>query len=307
MLMVSIAIGAAGCGERRGAGGGELSGSIRIDGSSTVFPLTAAVAEEFILAGGRGVRLTVGVSGTGGGFSRFCGGEIEIADASRPITETERAACARNGVEFLEVPVAYDGIVVVVNPQNTWTDCLTVQELRRIWRPASTVERWSDVRAAWPAEEIHLYGPGTDSGTFDYFTEAIVGEADASRPDFTASEDDNVLIQGVAGDPHALGYFGFAFYQENRGQLGLVAVDGGRGCVTPTPQTIQTGTYAPLSRPIFIYVDRAALERPEVRAFVRFYLENAATLAPAVGYVALDAAQYRRGLERVGEVGGAGA
>ncbi len=290
------------CGEREQPADGELRGSIEIDGSSTVYPITEAVAEEFMAETGRGVRVTVGVSGTGGGFKRFCAGETAISDASRPIKASEREACERAGVAYLEIPVAYDGIAVVANPANAFLECLTVAELRRIWESGSTVRRWSDIRPEWPSEEIHLYGPGTDSGTFDYFTEAIVGEAGASRPDYTASEDDNVLVQGVAGDPNALGYFGYAYYEENAERLKLVGVDAGSGCRLPARETIKTGEYAPLSRPVFIYVSESALDRPEVAAFVQYYLENAGELVPQVGYVALDPSMYQGGLRQVARV-----
>ncbi|HEX6939698.1 MAG TPA: PstS family phosphate ABC transporter substrate-binding protein [Longimicrobiales bacterium] len=294
---------AAACGEQaRPPAGDGPSGSIEIDGSSTVYPITEAVAEEFMIETGGRVRVTVGVSGTGGGFKRFCAGEIAIGNASRRIREGERAACRRAGIEYLELPVAYDGISVVVNPANAFVQCLTVAELRRIWEPGSTVRRWSDVRPEWPAEEIRLYGPGPNSGTFDYFTGAIVGEEGASRPDYTASEDDNMLVQGVAGDRSALGHFGYAYYEENAEQLKVVGVDGGTGCVMPTRESIRSGRYAPLSRQIFIYVNAASLRRPEVAAFVRFYLETAGELATQVGYVALEPSKYRDGLRQVDQV-----
>ncbi|HEY8380251.1 MAG TPA: PstS family phosphate ABC transporter substrate-binding protein [Nannocystis sp.] len=287
------------CGDRGASAAGGLSGSIEIDGSSTVYPITEAVAEEFMLATGRGVQVTVGVSGTGGGFKRFCAGETAISNASRPIKATERGACEAAGVRYLELPVAYDGIAVVANPSNDFVECLTVEELRRIWQPGSLVRRWSDVRPGWPATEIRLYGPGTDSGTFDYFTGEVVGEEGASRPDYTASENDNVLVQGVSGDPGALGYFGFAYYEESADQLKLLGVDNGEGCVQPTVDAIRTGRYAPLSRQVFIYVNEAALARPEVAAFVRFYLEHAGVLAREVGYVPLEPSMYRDGLQKV--------
>ncbi|MGH7544864.1 MAG: PstS family phosphate ABC transporter substrate-binding protein [Gemmatimonadota bacterium] len=284
------------CGGGEGARG--VQGSVQVDGSSTVYPITEAVAEEFLKQAGN-VRVTVGISGTGGGFKRFCAGETDISDASRPIKPSEAEACAQNGVEFVELPVAYDGLSVLANPRNAFCDCLTVAELKRIWEPGSTVRRWSDVRPEWPNEEIHLYGPGTDSGTFDYFTEAIVGKEDASRPDFTASEDDNVLVQGVEGDASALGYFGYAYYIRNEARLKLVGVDDGSGCVKPSPPTIEDGTYAPLSRPIFIYVSRRSLVRPEVAAFVRFYMEHAPELVPQVGYIALAESRYQENLRAI--------
>jgi phosphate transport system substrate-binding protein len=285
--------------QQDGAGGadGDLSGAVVIDGSSTVFPITEAVAEEFQIAN-PGARVTVGYSGTGGGFSRFCGDEIDITGASRPIADDERAACAAAGIEFMEMPVAWDGLSVMVNPANDAVQCLTMEELRRIWEPDSQVETWSDVRPGLPAEEISLYGPGTDSGTFDYFTEAVVGESGASRADYQASEDDNILVQGVAGDQGALGYFGYAYYIENQDRLKLVGVDAGSGCVLPSDETIEAGTY-PLARPIFIYVKRSALDRPVVDGFVRFFMENAAELVPTTGYHAMDAGQYQQNLSGI--------
>jgi len=272
-----------------------LSGAVRIDGSSTVFLVTEAVAEEFQIEN-RQVRVTVGISGTGGGFKKFCAGETDISDASRAIKESELEMCRAAGIEPKQLTVGYDGLAVMVNPANDFASCMTVDELKRVWEPNSAVATWRDIRPEWPAEEIKLYGPGTDSGTFDYFTEAIVGEEDASRPDFTASEDDNVLVQGIAGDQYALGYFGYAYYAENTDKLKLVAIDAGDGCVEPTPETVQSGEYEPLSRPLFLYVNETAMERPEVMAFVRYYLENAATLVPQVGYVALDDARYQASL-----------
>lgn len=283
-------------------GGAELSGNILIDGSSTVFPISEAVAEEFGLENPN-VRVSVGVSGTGGGFKKFCAGETDISDASRPIKQSEIEQCQANGIEFIELPVAFDGLTVVVNPENDWATCMTVDELKMIWEPSAqgVITKWSQVRPDWPDETLSLYGPGTDSGTFDYFTDAIVGEEGASRGDYTASEDDNVLVQGVANDKYALGYFGFAYYIENQGKVKAVAIDGGNGCVEPTVETINNGTYQPLSRPIFIYVSTKALERPEVEAFVNFYLDNAATLAEEVGYVGLPEKAYELAKERVAQ------
>lgn len=285
--VIALAMGCGGGGEAEGG----LAGMVTLDGSSTVFPISEAMAEEFQIAN-PGVRVTVGISGTGGGFKKFCGGETDISDASRPIKETESELCAENGIEPLEIPVAWDGLTVVINPANDWASCMTVNELKRVWQPGSTVERWSDVREGWPDEEIKLYGPGTDSGTFDYFTEAIVGEEDASRPDYTASEDDNVLVVGVEGDGGALGYFGFAYFEENQDRLRAVSVDNGSGCVAPTRESIESGGYEPLSRPMFIYVSAASLARPEVRAFVEFYLSMATALVPEVGYVPLGGERY---------------
>ena len=265
-----------------------LSGSVLIDGSSTVFPITEAVAEEFNKVE-RNVRVTVGISGTGGGFQKFCNGETAIQDASRQITASEIAACSAKGVEYIELPVAYDGLAVVVNPQNTWATCMTVAELKKLWEPAAqgTITKWNQIRPEWPNETIKLYGAGTDSGTFDYFTEVINGKSKASRGDYGASEDDNVTVQGVSGDRYALGYFGLAYYEENKGKLKDVQIDEGKGagCVTPNQQTVEAGTYSPLSRPLFIYVRKADAEKPEVKAFVDFYIKNAAKLAADVGYV----------------------
>ena len=293
-LLASLTVGlvfvACGGGESGGASDG-LTGRVEIDGSSTVYPISVAVGEEFQIAN-PDVRVTVGFSGTGGGFKRFCNGETDISDASRPIRESEKENCAAAGIEYVEVPVAWDGLSVVVNPENDFVQCLTVDELKRIWEPNSTVTTWRDVRPEFPAEEISLYGPGTDSGTFDYFTEAVVGEAKSSRSDYQASEDDNILVQGVAGDEYALGYFGYAYYVENPGRLKLLGVDSGSGCVQPSDATIADGSYAPLSRPLFVYVKKSAMQRPEVRAYIDFLLAHAAELVPSTGYHPLDDARY---------------
>ena len=276
----------------------KLSGTFEIDGSSTVFPITEAVAEEFHNAYPK-VRVNVGVSGTGGGFKRFTVGDTVISNASRPIRDSEAQAAADNGIEYLELRVAVDGLSVMVNPSNDFVDCLTVEALGNIWKPDSTVKTWKDVNPAWPDDEIRLYGPGTDSGTFDYFTEEIVGEVRSSRSDYLASEDDNFLVQGIYGDRNSLGYFGYAYYSENPDKLKLVAIDDGVGCIPPTPETIEDGTYTPLSRPLSIYVNKAALDRPEVKAFVEFYMENAAELATEVGYVRLSESEYAANLGMV--------
>ncbi|MBI4329352.1 MAG: PstS family phosphate ABC transporter substrate-binding protein [Chloroflexi bacterium] len=278
---------------------GTLAGTIEVDGSSTVFPISEAVAEEFHKKH-PGVQVNVGVSGTGGGFKRFVVGETQVSDASRPIAASEAAQAKANGVEYVELPVAIDGLAVLVNSQNTWVTCLTTVELKRIWEPGSTINNWSQVREGFPNRPLHLYGPGTDSGTFDYFTEVIAGEAKASRPDFNASEDDNVLVQGVIGDPNALGYFGYAYFTENMGSLKLLAVDGGKGCVAPSDQTVKDGTYAPLARPLFIYVNVASLARPEMKAFVDFYLQSAPALVAEVGYVPLPAQEYEAQRAKIG-------
>lgn len=267
--------------------------SIDIDGSSTVFPVTEAVAEEFMQDKSGQVNVTVGVSGTGGGFSRFCAGETVISNASRPIKQEEIEACSAAGIEYIEIPVATDALTVVVNPANSWATEMTMEQLQMIWQPDSTVSTWSDVDPSWPNEEISLYGPGPDSGTFDYFTDEVVGEEGASRTDYIASEDDNVLVLGVEGDEYSLGYFGYAYYIENADQLQAVAVDSGNGPVAPSPETVESGAYTPLSRPLFIYVSKNALEsRPEVREFVEFYLETAPDLVAEVGYIPLAAERY---------------
>lgn len=285
-------------GDAAGGEGAALTGAVSIDGSSTVYPITEAVAEEFNAVHPR-VRVTVGVSGTGGGFKKFGAGETDINDASRPIKPKEGETANGNGIEYIELPVAYDGLTVVVHPENDWVDHFTVAELHEIWKPGSTVQNWSDVRAGWPDRPIHLYGPGPDSGTFDYFTETVNGKSQACRSDFTASEDDNVLVQGVAGDVESLGFFGYAYYQENTGKLKAVPIDGGEGPVSPSLQTINDGSYQPLSRPIFIYVAAGALDRPAVSAFVDFYLLNGGELAQEVGYVALPDEVYELAQRRV--------
>jgi phosphate transport system substrate-binding protein len=262
---------------------------LNIDGSSTVYPVTEAVAEEFAYETRGETRVIVALSGTGGGFRRFCAGDTDISNASRPISEVEIAACAASGVEFVELPIAGDGLAIAVNPTNDFVTCLTVDELRAIWAPSSAIRLWSDVRPEWPGRPLRLYGPGTNSGTFDFFTEVITGEVGASRPDYTASEDDNVLVQGVSGDVNGLGYFGFAYFTENAERLKLVAVDNGSGCVSPTLATIEDGSYEPLSRPLLIYVNRASLARPEVRAFVEYYISTVPELSRQVGYVPLSA------------------
>ena len=302
-VLVTLPFFVAACGGDAGdAAGGGLSGSVELDGSSTVFPIAEAVAEEFQIAN-PGVRVSVGFSGSGGGFKRFCADEIDISNASRPIKEDEVADCAAAGVEFTELAVAWDGLSVVANPDNGFAQCLTVDELKRIWEPGSSVTTWRDVRSEWPAEEVRLYGPGADSGTFDYFTETVVGESGAVRPDFQASEDDNMLVQGVAGDQYALGYFGYAYYAENAERLKLVEVDGGSGCVAPSDETIEDGSYSPLARPLFVYVKHSALQRAEVAAFVSFMLSNASELVPSTGYHALSAEQYQQSLDQIAAAG----
>ena len=296
-----------------GGGGGEqasdegaLSGPVEIDGSSTVYPISEAVAEEFQRENPQ-TRVAVGVSGTGGGFKRFCAGETDISNASRPIEDDEAATCEQNGVRFTEVRIAWDGLSVMTNPSNDFVQCLTTDELKAIWEPGSTINNWSQVRAGFPDKDLNLYGPGTDSGTFDYFTEAIVGETDASRPDYTASEDDNVLVQGVEGDPGALGYFGFAYYEANADRLRLLGVDGGSGCIQPSVETIENQTYAPLSRPLFLYVSDRGLAKPQVEAFVEYHLQQGPELVRSVGYIALQPGQYADELEKVRQLAPAAA
>jgi phosphate transport system substrate-binding protein len=273
-----------------------LTGSISSDGSSTVGPLTQAVAEEFIGAA-PGVEISVDISGTGGGFERFCTGETDVQNASRAIKDEEAANCAANGVDWYEFEVAYDGVTIVTNKENTWATCLTVDQLKQLWQKESPAMTWADLNPEWPAEMVNLYGPGTDSGTFDFFVETILGEDDI-REDFNPSEDDNVLVSGVGGDVNALGYFGLAYYEANTDTLNAVAIDNNDGnCVAPSPESVRDGTYAPLSRPLYVYVSAAALDRPEVQEFTRFYLANAATLAPEVGYVASPEETYAADME----------
>ncbi len=265
-----------------------LSGDIPIDGSSTVFPITEAVAEEFGDLTGGNVRAVVGISGTGGGFKKFCANETVISDASRPIKQKEADLCAAAGIEYIELPVAIDGLSVLVNPENDFVECLTVEQLNMIWKPESegVVTMWNQVNPDWPAEEIKMYAPGVDSGTFDYFTEAINGDGGVSRGDFVASEDDNVLVQGISGDKYSLGYFGYAYYVENKDKLKVVPIDGGNGCIAPTDAAINNGTYAPLSRPLFIYVRADAAQEEHIAEFVRYYLsEKGQDLAASVGYI----------------------
>src|SRR5688572_6491370 len=280
---------------------------IQIDGSSTVFPVTEAVAEEFQKSKKGKVKVTVGISGTGGGFKKFCRGETDISDASRPILKQEIDACKGSGVEFFELPVAYDALTVIVNPKNDWAPSMTVAELKKIWEPSAQgkVTTWNQVRPNWPNAPLKLFGAGADSGTFDYFTEAIVGKAKSSRGDFTASEDDNVLVQGIANDRNALGYFGFAYYVENQKKLKAVSIDGGKGPVAPSAKTVEDGTYQPLSRPIFIYVSKKSMDKPDVKEFVEFYLKNAPQLVREIKYVPLPQNAYTIGLDHIkkGKIG----
>lgn len=275
-----------------------LRGTVRIDGSSTVYPITAAIAEEFSNAAPR-VRVTVGVSGTGGGMKRFTIGETDISNASRPIKAKEYKVAMENDVEFIEVPVAYDGLTIVVNKSNTWVDHMTVDELKSIFLEDRAAKTWADVRPGWPDRPITMYAPGTDSGTFDYFKEVVAGKTGSIRSDMSVSEDDNVLITGVTGDVNGIGFFGCAYYFENVDKLKVVPIDGGAGPVEPTPTTIEDGTYAPFSRPLFIYVNKKSLDKPEVAAFVEYYMENAAKYAAEVGYVGLPSEIYERANARI--------
>jgi len=268
-----------------------LKGEIRVDGSSTVYPITEAVAEDFSKAA-KGVRTTVGVSGTGGGFKRFCKGETDISNASRPITKSEAETCKGANIEFVELPVAYDGLCIAISKQNTWATKLTLDQIRKIYSASGTAKTWKDLDSAWPDRAIKVYSPGTDSGTFDYFKEVTVGKDGKVRSDMSVSEDDNVLVNGVAGDRDAIGYFGFAYYVENKDKLVAVAVDDGKGAVLPTDATILDGSYEPFSRPVFIYVNRKSADRPEVGAFVDFYLQQAAALSKEVGYTPLPESIY---------------
>jgi phosphate transport system substrate-binding protein len=273
---------------------------VQIDGSSTVFPVTEAVAEEFQQAKKGKVKVTVGISGTGGGFKKFCRGETDIQDASRPILKSEMEDCKKAGVEYIELPVAFDALTVMVNPKNNWASVMTVAELKKIWEPSAQgkITNWNQVRPKWPDAPLKLFGAGADSGTFDYFTEAITGKAKSSRGDFTASEDDNVLVQGIANDRNALGFFGYAYYAENKDKLKAVAVDNGKGGVAPSEKTVLDGSYQPLSRPIYIYVSKKAAAKPEVREFVEFYLKNAPKLVREVKYVPLPDKLYTMGANR---------
>jgi len=268
---------------------------VKIDGSSTVYPITEAVAEDFQKQ--KKIKVTVGISGTGGGFKKFCRGETDISNASRPILQKEIDVCKEAGIQFIELPIAYDALTVVVSPKNDWVKSLTVAELNKMWAPGAqgSVKSWKQINAAYPDKPLKLFGPGADSGTFDYFTEAIVGKAKSSRGDYTASEDDNVLVNGVAGDAGGLGYFGYAYYEENQDKLRAVPIvaTGKTTGVLPSPETVKDGTYQPLARPIFIYVNAtAAAFKPEVKAFVDYYLANAPTLVKEVKYVPLPSNEY---------------
>jgi len=294
-LAISSALVLAACGggsssDSSASGDPNLTGSVRIDGSSTVYPLTALAAEDF-MAANPGVQVTVGSSGTGGGFEKFCRGETDANDASRAIKEEEAAACEAAGIQYAQLQVAVDALTVVVNKENTWATCLTVEELGAIWAPGSTVNNWNQVRPDFPDVPLQLFGAGTDSGTFDYFTDAINGEEGASRTDYTPTEDDNVTVQGVSGSEGGLGYFGFTYFEENADKLTAVQIDSGAGCVAPSVETAQDGTYTPLARPLFIYPSKQALAKPEVKAFFDFYVANDATIAADALFIPLNEEQ----------------
>lgn len=297
ILITAVTLALASCGNNKKD---KETSSINIDGSSTVYPVTEAIAEEYRTVDSD-VDVTIGVSGTGGGFQKFGRGETDISNASRPIKEDEKKIAEQNNIDFVELEVAYDGLAVVVNPENDWVDCFTVEQLKKIWEPGAqgTITHWNQINPEWPNEEIHLFGPGVASGTFDYFTEAIVGESGSSRGDYTASEDDNVLVQGVSGDKYGLGFFGLAYYEENADKLRMVAVDGGEGCVEPSTETVSDGSYAPLSRPLFVYVNSSSVKNnPNVVDFINFYLDEAPSLLKDVGYVPLTPEEYKEQKEK---------
>ena len=302
LFIVCILLIAACGGEKKGTEGDSnvkpISGDIKIDGSSTVYPISEAVAEDF-KASFPDVRVTVGLSGTGGGFKKFSRGETDINDASRPIKQEEIDMCNSSNISYVELEVAFDGLSVVVNPKNTWCNDVTVAELKKIWEPEAQgkIMKWNQIRPEWPNKEIHLFGAGTESGTYDYFTEAIVGKSHSSRGDYTASEDDNVLVQGVSADENAMGFFGFAYYEENKDKLKLIGVDdnkdeNGKGPIMPSIETVKNKTYSPLSRPLYIYINSSAVKRPEIQAFVNFYIENGAVLSKEVGFIPMTDLEY---------------
>jgi phosphate transport system substrate-binding protein len=302
LVLTSALFALAACGGDREGGGetttggaaqSDLSGNVQVDGSSTVGPYATAAAERF-RSGNPEVRITVGVSGTGGGFERFCRGETDVSNASRPIKDEESQACEGKGIEFVELQVANDALTVVVNKDNDWVDCLTVDQLKKIWDQGSKVQSWKDVDASWPDEQLRLYGPGTDSGTFDYFTDEINGEEGRSRSDYSASEDDNVIVQGVSGDKGALGYFGLSYYEQNQGKLKALAIDGGDGCVEPSVESAQSGDYKPLSRPLFMYVKKESLAKPQVKAFLQYVLDNEQAIAESSQFVPLTDEQLQK-------------
>lgn len=306
VLLVVLLAAPAGC--RKAGNGADNGGTantkpIKIDGSSTVFPVTEAVAEEFQKAN-RGTKVTVGISGTGGGFKKFCRGELDISDASRPILAEEMEVARKNNIEYIELPICFDAITVAVNPKNDWVTSITVADLKKIWEPAAQgkITHWNQVRPEWPNEKLALYGAGTDSGTFDYFTEAIVGKAKSCRSDFTPSEDDNVLVQGIEGDKYSLGFIPYAYYEPQKSKLKALAIQWDKNVVMepilPSHKSVLDGTYNPLSRPLFIYVNRSSAERPEVKSFIEFFLTEGAELISEVKYVPLPADAYKMARER---------
>jgi phosphate transport system substrate-binding protein len=300
VALVAIATSVSACGGDDGDSGS--GGTISADGSSTVGPYVTSAAESF--RDESGTDVTVGISGTGGGFERFCRGETDLSNASRPIDEDEVTICEENDVEYLDLQVANDALTVVVNKDNDWATCLTVDELNAIWKPGSTVKSWQDVRPSFPDEPIELFGPGTDSGTFDYFTDAINGEEGASRTDYQASEDDNVIVQGVSGTPGGMGYFGFSYFEENQDTLNALEIDDGSGCVAPSADAAQSGEYTPLARPLFVYAKTTALERQEVEDFLRYMLDNEATIAETAQFVPLNETQIEENLAKLDDATG---
>jgi phosphate transport system substrate-binding protein len=303
LAVLGLALFMAACGSDNNGGGSNLSGSIKIDGSSTVGPLTEAAAELF-REKNPNVKITVGISGTGGGFEKFCAGETDISDASRPIEPPEVAACKKKGITYGESQVANDGIAVVVNPQNDWADCLTTGELKKIWEPKSNVNNWNQVNASYPDQSMKLFGAGTDSGTFEYFNEAINGDKAATRKDYSPSEDDNVTVQGVAGGKGNMGYFGLSYAIANKDKVKTLQVDGGDGCVTPDTTTVQDGSYKPLSRPLFIYPSKKALQNKATAEFVKYYVDNYADIAKQAQFVPMTSEQAQKAKDAVTQLEG---
>ena len=291
VFIMSIALVIGACGEKKSDKATELTGLISIDGSGTVYPVSEAVAEEFLKIEPK-VKVTVGESGTGGGFKKFATGVTDISAASREIKGKEIELCNENGIEYIKLTVALDGITVVVNKDNTWAKSMTTEELKKLWEPNSTIKKWNEIRAEWPNEEIHLYGPNTSHGTYDFFTEVIMGESGASRTDYNAVSDYNVAVQGIEKDVNALGYFGLSYYEENKDKLGVVGIDNGSGVVIPSIETVANNQYAPLSRSLFIFVNKKSAQRPEVEKFIAFYLDNAPQLSKEVGYVPMPQSGY---------------
>jgi phosphate transport system substrate-binding protein len=303
VMMGGVLVFSAACGQEEAGSDAEskqLSGEIKIDGSSTVYPIMEAVAEEYLTVQ-PDVEVSVGLSGTGGGFKAFIAGETDMSNASRPIKDEEAAQLEEAGIDFTEIKLAFDGLSVVINKDNTWVDHLTVDELKKIWIEDGTVKKWSDIRSSWPAEEIKFYSPGTDSGTFDYFNEVILEDQPIAQK-ATLSEDDNILVQGVTGDKNAIGYFGYAYYLENEDSLKVVPIDNGSGPVEPTNESIESGEYSPLSRPLFTYIKNDSVSKEEVYDFTKFVIENAADLSEEVGYVRLPEEEYTKALETLEEI-----